>query len=89
MKKSFGEIPIIKHEVSLYNLLQNTDISMAVDSTTTLESMIFRIPTLQLGLTKHKVISEYYKHGAAVLITKTDELIDTVKRIVFGTYDIS
>lgn len=89
MKKSFGEILIIKHGVSLYNLLQNTDISMAVDSTTTLESMIFRIPTLQLGLTKHKVISEYYKHGAAVLITKTDELIDTVKRIVTGTYDVS
>lgn len=89
MKKSFGEIPIIKHEIPLYELLQHTDISMTVDSTTTLESMLFKIPTLQLGLTKHKVIAEYHKHGASILITEPDELIDTVKRIVSGTYDVS
>ena len=89
MGQSLAKIPIIKHEVPLYELLQHTDVSISINSTALLESMIFGIPTLQLGLTKHKVSSTYYKYGAAILITDTDELVDTVEKIISGVYDLS
>ena len=89
MNNSLTDVKIIKHEISLYELLQHTDISVSIGSTTLLESMIFGIPTLQLELTEHKLSSEYYEYGAAILITDTDELVDKVEKIISGVYDLS
>lgn len=89
MNNSLTNVKVIKHEIALYKLLQHTDISVSIGSTTLLESMIFGIPTLQLELTEHKLSSEYYESGAAILVTSTDELMDTVEKIISGVYDLS
>ena len=88
--KNIDKVTIIKNEVSIYELMKKTDIAMSLSSTTTLEAMIFQIPTLQLILSEHGVRGEcYYKYGAAILISSADELINTVEKIISGTYDLS
>jgi len=88
--KNFDKVSIIKDEVSIYELMKKTDIAMSICSTTLLESMIFKIPTLQLIFTKHLVRGEcYYKFGAAILIKNKEKLIETVDSIVKGEYDLS
>jgi len=88
--KNINNVRIIKSEFTLYELFQHTDISMSVCSTTTLEAMIFGIPTLQLVLSKQGVRGEcYFDYGAAIHIRNTDELIDITDKIVSGKYDLS
>lgn len=88
--KNVDNVTIIKNEIPPYELYQYTDIAMTVSSTTLLEAMIFEIPTLQLILTKYGTRGEnYYKHGAAILIRNSDELIDTVEKNITKKYDLS
>jgi CDP-glycerol glycerophosphotransferase (TagB/SpsB family) len=88
--KNINHVTIIKDEVSLYELLQYTDISISVTSTTLLESMIFEIPTLQLVLVKNLYgIADYYKHNASMLIENKDDLVDIIAKIVDDTIDLS
>ena len=87
--ENLNNVKMIKDEVSPYELYQHTDISLTVSSTTTLEAMIFKIPTLQYVLDKFGVRGErYYEHGAAILIRNADELIETIGGIVSEKYDL-
>lgn len=85
--KHLDKITMMKNEVMIYELLQHTDIAASVESTTLLEAMIFKIPTLQLSLSKHGVRSDFYKNGAAVLIQSQQQLFDIIIEIVNNTYD--
>ena len=88
--KNLNNVKMIKYEVSPYELYQHTDISVTVSSTTTLEAMIFKIPTLQFVLSKYGVRGErYYNYGAAILIRNADELIETIEKILSEKYDLS
>ena len=88
--KNIDNVRIIKSEFSLYELFQHTDVSMSVCSTTTLEAMIFGIPTLQLVLSEHGVRGEcYFDYGAAIQIKNEEELINNVDKIVTNNYDLS
>ena len=87
--KYYGKIPIIKDEYPLYKILQHTDISVTVESSTLLESMIFKLPTIQLSLSKYGVRSDYYKHDASILIKKTDDFLEIIENITSDKYNLS
>jgi len=88
--ENIKNVKIIKNEISLYELLSHTDISLSVGSTTTLESMIFRIPVLQLGLSEHGVSGEdMYKSGATLLIEDNNQLIQMMREIIDGNFDMN
>jgi len=78
----------LKNEIKLNDLYKITDIAISTDSTTLLEAMIFNIPTIQLGLTKYGVISDYYKHGASILIKNQEEFEMIIKKILNQEFDL-
>ena len=87
--KNLQNIKIIKSEFSLYEILQHTDISTSTESTVLLESMIFKIPTVQLSLTKHGVRGDYYKYGATILFKKSDDFVSNIEKMISDKYDLS
>ena len=88
--KNIDNVRIIKSELPLGEIFQYTDISLSVSCTTTLEAMIFEIPTLQLVLSEQGVRGEcYFDYGAAIHIKNEDALIDTIEKIISNNYDLS
>jgi len=79
-----GRFIIVKHEIDLYRLIRLADVAASLDSTTLLESMLFKVPTLQLALTEQGVEADYHKHGAARLVRSEEELVGLVDAILKG-----
>jgi len=77
----FSEFSIINDHIgtSLPSIYKNTDLALSIDSTTLLEAMLFGIPGIQLGLSEHGVLSDYYKYGATILVKDEDTLIEKIR----------
>ena len=83
-----GRFIIVKGEVELFKLMRLADLAASLDSTTLLEAMIFKVPTLQLGLTSHGVEADYHKRGAALLVRTKEELVGIVDAMLKGDDDL-
>ena len=87
--QNFEKITVIKDEIPLYEILHHTDISASIESTTTFESMMFKIPTLQLSFSKYGVRADYWEHGAAILCKNKEEFFKIVNEIIQDKYDLT
>jgi len=84
LEEDLGRFIIVKGEVELFKLMRLADVAVSLDSTTLLEAMIFKLPTLQLGLTSHGVEADYHKRGAALLVKSKEELVGIVDALLKG-----
>ncbi len=82
--EDLGRFIIVKREVELFKLMRLMDVAASLDSTTLLEAMIFKVPTLQLGLTSHGVEADYHQRGAARLVRSKEELVGIVDALLRG-----